>query len=233
MPKLIIKQDLPEPSAQEKLESILRLLLPVLLLLVTAAVALSFYLAREPEKADMAVSSASGASVEMPLVYKRQEERLTAMIHEFDEEEREEIEGSDKHAALVAKANAILQQLSEMNGIVEGLGIAVKDKQALLAQHRYQQDYWESKRIFHNLRLARFDNDAQKPGATNVQSAVAVVPAPVTTEPVEKVVADNREPEPTHTEANPKVDLPADFCPLFGPGAAACKAGATGKDSHE
>ncbi len=49
MPKLVIKQDLPEPSFQEKLEDILRIILPILLLLLVAATAFSFYLANKAQ----------------------------------------------------------------------------------------------------------------------------------------------------------------------------------------
>lgn len=227
MPKLVIKQDLPEPSTQEKLEGVLRLVLPVLLLVVTAAVALSLYLVREPEATQLVAPASSG--FEPPPVYQRQEERLKAMVSEFDAQEREGVDGHDKHAALLDKASQILQQLVEMDGIAEGLGIAAKDKQVLLARNQYQQDYWEAKRVFHDLRLARF-MQAAPPAIAGTEPVSASKLSPRQPE-VTGGVADNVA-QPTSTPvgaAEAKPDLPADFCPLFGPGAAACKPGADEK----
>lgn len=227
MPKLVIKQDLPEPSTQEKLEGALRLILPVLLLVVTAAVALSLYLAREPEPLERVAAPAYGFDI--PPVYKRQAERLAALEHAFETQEKEGLEGYDKHSALVGKSDEILQQLSEMDGIVEGLGIAAKDKQSLLARHQYQQDYWEAKRVFHDLRLTRFAADGQKQQAVLPGNEAAAAPAK--TEPAKNVTTSNGvQPVAANAgESAPPAELPADFCPLFGPGAAACKPGADGK----
>jgi hypothetical protein len=215
MPKLVIKQDLPEPSAKEKLESVLRVFLPLLLFVIAAAAALSLYLSREPEIPEVVANGAS-LGLKLPLVYSRQEERLGVLGREFDGQEKAGLEGYDKHSSLVAKADAILQQLSEMDAMVAGLSITDEDKQALLTRHQYQKDYWESKRVFHNLRLSRFGGNAQEPAAANVEPP----PSPVT-EPEGKAAAT--------ADTAPKVDLPADFCPLFGPDAAACKPGADEK----
>lgn len=48
MPKLVIKQDLPEPSLQDKLEGWLRTFLPLLFLLMIAATAVALYFSQRP-----------------------------------------------------------------------------------------------------------------------------------------------------------------------------------------
>lgn len=48
MPKLIVKQDLPAPSFQDKLVNLLRSVLPAALILTLVATAWSFYLATRP-----------------------------------------------------------------------------------------------------------------------------------------------------------------------------------------
>ena len=213
MPKLVTKHDLPEPSIQEKLEGVLRLILPALLLLIAAAAALSFYLSREAPVPEVAADSA--LKLELPLVYTQADARFVDLRREFEAQESGAAEGYDKHSALVAKADAILQQLSDMDAIVEGLGVTTQDKQVLLTRHQYQKDYWESKRVFHNLRLSRFRGNAQEPAVANVEPRQAVT--------------DNKAVVATSADAAQKVELPADFCPLFGPGAAACRPDAGGK----
>lgn len=70
MPKLIVKQDLPEPSFQEKLADVLRKVLPAALILTLAATAWSFYLAtRTPvEMPDISASVTERLEADSPLM---------------------------------------------------------------------------------------------------------------------------------------------------------------------
>ena len=204
MPKLVIKQDLPKSSLQDKLESVLRVALPVLLFGIAAVAALSLYLNREPSVSSEVMVDEVGQALKLPVSYTQQETHLASLQHTFELQEKNALESYDKHSSLVAKADAILQQLAALDGLVADLESDAHSKQTLLTRHQYQKDYWEAKRVFHNLRLARFNSP--------VPAAAPVVQA----EKVETAAAESTEPAP-------KVELPADFCPLFGPGAAACK----------
>lgn len=212
MPKLVIKQDLPEPSIQEKLEGVLRVILPLLLFGIAAIAALSLYVSHDSAVSEVVVQDTPQSGIVLPLAYKQQETLLGDLEHEFEVQEKMALEGYDKHSSLVAKADAILLQLSAMDNVVEGLGLTAENQQEVLASHQYQKDYWEAKRVFHNLRLSRFN--ASKPESTHT-------------------VATSRGGVEAVPDTAPKVelpaDLPADFCPLFGPGAAACKPGAGDK----
>lgn len=261
MPKLVIKQQLPPPSAQEKLARVLQVVLPVLLVAIGLATAVSLYLSRAGGEAPTA--AAASLSMQLPPVYTRQEERLNEMTAEF-EKLTASTENYDKHQQLVTRSEAIMQQLSEMDRIVNDLSLLDKDKQTLLSRHQYQKDYWESKLVFHRLRLARFkvNNPAVTQDALRkavgealearqssdpVQGAEPVVANSVPARPVEAApMADVAEspaqkeqapatdnvggtgehPDPAAAGLPPGVELPPGMCPLFGPGAAACKPGA-------
>ncbi|MBU0655228.1 MAG: hypothetical protein KJ914_08840 [Gammaproteobacteria bacterium] len=272
MPKLVIKQQLPPPSAQEKLARVLQVVLPVLLVAIGLATAVSLYLSRDGGESPAAATS---LNMQLPPVYTRQEERLNEMAAEF-EKLATNTENYDKHQQLVTRSEAIMQQLAEMDRIVNDLSLIDKDKQTLLSRHQYQKDYWESKLVFHRLRLARFkvNNPAvtqdalreavgealearQSDTVPKVEPAVAnsvpaaqveavVAPSPqeaapmadvqsVSAEaPVQKEQAPATEnkgetgehPDPAAAGLPPGVELPPGMCPLFGPGAAACKPGA-------
>ncbi len=127
-------------------------------MLIAAAAALSFYLSREAPVPEVVADSAR--KLDLPSAY-TQRMHVCYLVQEFEAQESGAAEGYDKHSGLVAKADAILQQLSDMDAMVEGLGITAQDKQILLTRHQYQKDYWESKRVFHNLRLSRFKGNAQ------------------------------------------------------------------------
>ena len=222
MPKLVIKQDLPKASLQDKLESVLRVALPVLLFGIAAVAALSLYLDREPSVSSEVIVDEAGQALKLPVSYTQQETHLASLQHTFEVQEKNALESYDKHSSLVAKADAILQQLATLDGLVVDLDAETHSKQTLLTRHQYQKDYWEAKRVFHNLRLARFNSPASE--ATPAATVVKELPATpvVHAEKVETAAAEAVEPAP-------KVELPADFCPLFGPGAAACKPGADKK----
>ena len=208
MPKLVIKQDLPKVSLQDKLESMLRVALPVLLFGIAAIAALSLYFDREPRVSSEVNVDDAGQALKLPVSYTQQETHLASLQHTFELQEKNALESYDKHSSLVAKADAILQQLAALDGLVADLESDAHSKQTLLTRHQYQKDYWEAKRVFHNLRLARFNSPASE--------AMPVTPV-VRTEKVETAAAAES------AEPAPNVKLPADFCPLFGPGAAACK----------
>ncbi|OQX06951.1 MAG: hypothetical protein BWK73_29455 [Thiothrix lacustris] len=211
MPKLVIKQDVPKSSLQDKLENMLRVALPLLLFGIAAIAALSIYFDRKPSVSSEVIVDEAGQALKLPMSYTQQEIHLASLQHTFEVQEKHAVASYDKHSSLVAKADAILQQLATLDGVVVNLDIDTHSKQTLLTRHQYQKDYWEAKRVFHNLRLARFNNPAP-PEVTSVVRA----------EKVETAATESVEPAPP-------VELPADFCPLFGPGAAACKPGADKK----
>jgi hypothetical protein len=222
MPKLVIKQDLPKSSLQDKLESVLRVALPILLFGVAAVAALSLYLNRAPSVSSEVIVDETGQALKLPVSYTQQESHLANLQHIFEAQEKNALENYDKHASLVGKADAILQQLATLDGLVVDLDTEMHSKQTLLTRHQYQKDYWEAKRVFHNLRLTRFNSPASEttPAATVVKESP---PTPVVhPQKVETAAAEA-------PESAPKVELPADFCPLFGPGAGACKPGADKK----
>lgn len=213
MPKLVIKQDLPEPSLIEKLEGLLRFVLPVLLFIIALAAVLSFYLSRESH--DPVMLGNDAPAMTLPHAYTQEAQYLSTLVREFEAQEKAGVEEYAKHARLVSQAEALLAQLSVMDKRVEALALEADTKETLLTRHQYQKDYWEAKRVFHDLRLSRFNEPVTAPSIT---ATSAVTP------PVEKPSAD----APVPASA-PNVELPKDFCPLFGPGAAACRPGAEDK----
>lgn len=269
MPKLIIKQQLQAPSSQEKLAGVLQTVIPVLLVLIVLAALVSLYLSSSGTGEPSAVEA--DLDMELPAVYTRQEERLKELSKGFDELAQSP-ESYDKHQQLVTRSEVILQQLSEMDHIVNDLSLSKEDKQALLSRHQYQKDYWESKLVFHRLRLARFkvNNpavtqdalreavgealDARQEKTTSTDkssvtgSAAATSVKPAIAPSAEAVPATDAKsaskgqseqpsqvstsqpntethPEPAEAGLPPGVELPPGMCPLFGPGAAACKPG--------
>lgn len=211
MPKLVIKQDLPEPSIIEKLEGLLRVALPLLLFVIAISAALLLYLSREPH--DTVTLGDDAPAMTLPPAYAQEAQRLTTLTREFEAQEQAGVEGYAKHARLVSQAEALLTQLSVMDERVEDLVVAADTKETLLTRHQYQKDYWEAKRVFHDLRLSRFNEPLKAPSAL----------ASTTITPVEAKPSAAPDAPPA------KADLPKDFCPLFGPGAAACRPGAEDK----
>lgn len=214
MPKLVIKQDLPEPSITEKLEGLLRVILPIVLLIIALAAALSFYLSRDTHDPVM-LGGDHEEIMALPHAYTQEAQHLTALVREFEIQAQTGVEEYTKHARLVGQAEALLAQLEVMDKRVEALAIDADTKQTLLTRHQYQKDYWEAKRVFHDLRLSRFNQPDKAPSI----AATSAITLPAET------------PSPAAVEAapEPKLALPKDFCPLFGPGAAACRPGAEDK----
>lgn len=219
MPKLIVKQDLPEPSFQEKLAEHLRTILPVLLVLLVVVAAGAFYFSnRAPEFAQ----SLPAVDVALPATYTEQENALVKLSREFKTVSTR-AESLEKHGTLITDAESILQHLDVMDEIVAQLKIDEDEQQALFTRHQYQKDYWESKLVFHRLRLSRFeresvvqaivqDSDEQAPTEVAEQSGVPAEPP----EELKRAAAEGL-PE--------GVELPPGFCPLFGPEAESCKPG--------
>lgn len=272
MPKLIIKQQLPAPSSQEKLVGALQTVIPVLLIIIVLVAVASLYLSSSGGGESSAIEAS--LNMKLPAVYTRQEEHLKELSSGFDELAQSP-ESYDKHQQLVTRSEAILQQLAEMDRIVNDLSLSNEDKQALLSRHQYQKDYWESKLVFHRLRLARFkvNNPAvtqdalreavgealdarqaetapadKAPKPESIDATKVVVPAkpmaesPGETAPMADTMSANKEqtvqqdqagaeahPAPAEAGLPPGVELPPGMCPLFGPGAAACKPGAEDK----
>ncbi|UOG93466.1 MAG: hypothetical protein L3K52_07000 [Candidatus Thiothrix sulfatifontis] len=212
MPKLVIKQDLPEPSLIEKLEGLLRVVLPVLLFSIALAAVLLFYLSRESHEPTVLENDVPAMPTAiLPLAYTQEAQHLTTLAREFEMQEKVGVEEYAKHARLVSQADALLTQLRLMDERVETLKVDADTKQALLTRHQYQKDYWEAKRVFHDLRLSRFNESPKVPEAP-----------PAAIKPAEKSLPDAPAPAPN-------AEMPKDFCPLFGPGAAACRPGAEDK----
>jgi hypothetical protein len=228
MPKLVVKHELPPSSPQEKLVKILQIVLPAVLLVIALAAVLSWYLAPDTEEPAFLAEPAVG--VKLPAVYTRHEEKVKAMGDEFDRLAHEGIEDYERNLQLVTKAEGILQQLTEMDGIVQGLKMSEQDRQTLLSRHQYQKDYWESKRVFHRLRLARFKvnspavtQDALREAVGEALDAHQSKPPAVAAPAIAPAAAGEKS-----TKAGalpPGVKLPPGFCPLFGPDAGSCKPG--------
>lgn len=224
MPKLVIKQDLPEVSIQEKLESLLRVALPVLLAVIAVAALLSLYVTRDSATPGAAIGD-SGQQIDLPAMYTEQEEQMNKLGREFEAQEKTELESYNKHSTLVVKANELLTKIAELDSKVASLDVSTETKQALLSRHQYQKDYWEAKRVFHHLRLSHF----AKPVDTSALASTVTVPnIPGETIPSKTEVKKDGE-TLSAVEAAPKPALPDDFCPLFGPGAKACRPGADDK----
>lgn len=66
MPKLVIKQDLPEPSLPDKLDGWLRSFLPLLFLLMIAATAVALYFSQRPATAIVGGSEDLASPVSVP-----------------------------------------------------------------------------------------------------------------------------------------------------------------------
>lgn len=259
MAKLIVKHELPPPTPLEKLAEIAQIVLPVVLVVVVIAVAVSLYLSSfsgsSSNKTVAAIPSSPAVTTQLPDSYLSEANRLDAMALEFDDLLSKSKEDYNKHQQLVDKAEAILAQVSKMDALVADMSLPDTDKKILQNRHQYQKDYWESKLVFHRLRMARFKmNDTpvtvetgeiqESAKAVNVQGAQAAGTSadlaqpedvePVTTESVEEPVrADTVSTESVDVTgktaaAGPPagVKLPDGFCPLFGPGAAECKANA-------
>jgi len=232
MSKLIIKQDLPPPSAQERLVDMLQVVLPIILLVIAISAAVSLYVA--PADSDNLVKTTPPtaiASKSLPSAYLAQEGELQSLALAFDDIAQAQAESYEKNALLTQKAEALLAHVNSMDALLGTLALDAQDKQVLLTRHQYQKDHWESKLVFHRLRMARFATDTPAP-AVDVQEAAVQVPAvaaPVNATPAVNVPneAGNPavQPSPANTGLPPGVQLPPGMCPLFGPGAAECKAG--------
>ncbi len=273
MAKLIIKHELPPPTPLEKLADVVQMVLPVVLVVVAIAVAVSLFLSPSSESGKtVAVMPSPAVTTQLPENYLGEENHLNTMALEFDQLLDQGKEDRDKHQQLVNKAEAILAQLSKMDEMVTGMTLPDADKQILQSRHQYQKDYWESKLVFHRLRMARFNiNDmshgtapdtAKEAPAPEPQVGQATTPPPETVAPAEKqdaaAPAENPAPAVAETKGKaapepaapaelpaghsveaakaaaaasppPGVKLPEGFCPLFGPGAAECKANAKKK----
>lgn len=270
MAKLIIKHELPPPTPLEKLADVLQTVLPVALVVVAIAVAVSLYLSSSSGTGSKTVTVMPSPAVttQLPDSYLNDESQLNAMALEFENLLDASKEDRDKHQQLVNKAEAILAQLTTMDDSVTAMALPEEDKQILHSRHQYQKDYWESKLVFHRLRMARFNiNDASsevkpdtvqpddtaatvthevsapdtspeappateekgvsidKPGENAVPPAVAET-SDAAAQQGDTVAADGNTETKTAPTPPPDVKLPEGFCPLFGPGAAECKANA-------
>ena len=239
MSKLIIKQELPPPSAQERLVDILQVILPIILLIIAIAAAVSLYVAPDTDSLGQGQASlpAAARTNSLPNAYLAQERELNALALAFDDAVETQAESHAKNAALVQKAEALLSHVNAMDALVGTLTLDAQDKQVLLTRHQYQKDYWESKLVFHRLRMARFTADTPAPVAVDAKEtppAPPVVetqvtepsPAPASVpEAVTPPAAAQQPASPDKAALPPGVQLPPGMCPLFGPGAAECKAG--------
>jgi hypothetical protein len=193
---------------------------------IALAAVLSWYLTPDAEEPAFLAEPVVG--VKLPAVYTRDEEKVKAMGDEFDKLAHEGIEDYERNLQLVTKAEGILQQLTEMDGIVHGLEMSGQDRQALLSRHQYQKDYWESKRVFHRLRLARFKVNSPAVTQDALREAVGEALEAHQSEPPVKNPAVDQATVDARAKAGtlpPGVKLPPGFCPLFGPDAGSCKPG--------
>ena len=239
MSKLIIKQELPPPSAQERLVDILQVILPIILLIIAIAAAVSLYVAPDTDSLGQGQASlpAAARTNSLPNAYLAQERELNALALAFDDAVETQAESHAKNAALVQKAEAVLSHVNAMDALVGTLTLDAQDKQVLLTRHQYQKDYWESKLVFHRLRMARFTADTPVPVAVEAKETPPAPPVVETqvTEPsptpasvpeaVTPPAAAQQPASPDKAALPPGVQLPPGMCPLFGPGAAECKAG--------
>ncbi len=233
MSKLIIKQELPPPSAQERLVDILQVILPIILLIIAIAAAVSLYVAPDTDSLGQGQASlpAAARTNSLPNAYLVQERELNALALAFDDAVETQAESHAKNAALVQKAEALLSHVNAMDALVGTLTLDAQDKQVLLTRHQYQKDYWESKLVFHRLRMARFTADTPAPVAVEAKETppapvVETQPAPASVpEAVTPPAAAQQPASPDKAALPPGVQLPPGMCPLFGPGAAECKAG--------
>ena len=233
MSKLIIKQELPPPSAQERLVDILQVILPIILLIIAIAAAVSLYVAPDTDSLGQGQASlpAAARTNSLPNAYLAQERELNALALAFDDAVETQAESHAKNAALVQKAEALLSHVNAMDTLVGTLTLDAQDKQVLLTRHQYQKDYWESKLVFHRLRMARFTADTPTHVAVEAKETppapvVETQPAPASVpEAVTPPAAAQQPASPDKAALPPGVQLPPGMCPLFGPGAAECKAG--------
>ena len=239
MSKLIIKQELPPPSAQERLVDILQVILPIILLIIAIAAAVSLYVAPDTDSLGQGQASlpAAARTNSLPNAYLAQERELNALALAFDDAVETQAESHAKNAALVQKAEALLSHVNAMDTLVGTLTLDAQDKQVLLTRHQYQKDYWESKLVFHRLRMARFTADTpthvaveakETPPAPPVVETQVTEPSPAPASVPEAVTppaAAQQPASPDKAALPPGVQLPPGMCPLFGPGAAECKAG--------
>lgn len=228
MSKLIIKQELPPPSAQERLVDILQVILPIILLIIAIAAAVSLYVAPDTDNLGQGQASLPTAARtnSLPNAYLVQERELNALTLAFDDAVETQAESHAKNAALVQKAEAVLSHVNAMDALVGTLTLDAQDKQVLLTRHQYQKDYWESKLVFHRLRMTRFTSDIPTSPAPPVVEVQATKPAPASAPEVITPPAAAQQPaSPDKAALPPGVQLPPGMCPLFGPGAAECKAG--------
>lgn len=245
MSKLIVKQELPPPSVQERLIGVLQVILPIIVLIIAIAAAVSLYFTSETDNLGQEQANLPALPLaKLPNAYLTQERELNSLIATFENTVKTQAESYAKNVALVKKAEAVLSHVNAMDTLVSTLTLDEQDKQTLLTRHQYQKDYWESKLAFHRLRMARFTADTLTPIAvdTTVSSPTPGVetaftepsPAPASVPetsatPAEAGMAPSAaEQQPAGSDKTalpPDVQLPPGMCPLFGPGAAECKAG--------
>ena len=247
MPKLITKHDVSVPATQDKVSRLLYVSVSVGLLAVALMAVIAWsYLPTEERSSSIATTTQ--LTTALPADYSREAARLAGLEAVFDKDEQQNIENPEKHQEFMSKIDNILQQLNSMDSVVGELSLPDKDKQTLLSVHQYQKDYWESKKAFHRMRLARLQGPTPL-SAPSQEATSAPKPAPEESGAVKQIASTNestpiatelstavasaadKTAPATDTEATPKdaqaippdVKLPPDFCPLFGPQARSCK----------
>lgn len=231
MPKLVIKHELPPPTPQEKLVNLLKIVLPLVLLIIIVAAGLSWYSAARPTSPLPPVTSAftvHTGQLPLPPEYAKAEQQTKELAAHFEAMERAGPDNYEQHMQLMSQAETILQQLTIMESIVQRLPVSLENRQVLQEQQQYQKDYWEARRVFHQLRLTRFKMDEAPVTAVTAPAVDATPSAGLSGQlpPADKPPApvngqNNKKPNPPALPEG--VKLPPGFCPLVGPEAGSCK----------
>ena len=204
MPKLIIKQNTPKSLTTLKITWV-----AVMSLIFIIAGTLWWLKPQQPSF--MPLLSTTDKTIQTQ--YQTTHATLSQLIQSFSQQfSQKQPSAKTYHEQAVAQAEAILEQLNQLDEIVEQAHLPSEVSKTLSAAHQYQRDYWDAQRHFQALRLSRFEDEALLAGNQ-------------TSNDLSLMVEDEAEPTAIKTFqfATPPsgVALPADFCV---PGASICTA---------
>lgn len=195
-----------------------------LLLLISLGILFAFRPSPVALQSQPLPSISSATNPKVKAQYLSDWEKLTIMQNTY--EQLAKSAGSREQAqVLLNQAEMAWQHLLIMTESTEQLGLSAQEKEQLVEEQAYQQDQWQARIHFAELRLEHFSeiakidppitNDAQQP-VSSTQAAVALPPS--ADELKTQAVADTLPSSKFIAQPPAGVKLPAGFCTLDGSG---------------
>ncbi len=221
MPKLVIKQDVETADPQVRQSKWLSL--GGLLLLLAAVAATAYFFTRpvvtSPFQQALVLDSARNATIKAE--YLSMYKVFNELGREYEELSSQGLDNYEKNIRLLDKSGEILLHLENMSVLVDQLGLDDVEYQQLINRHQFNEDYWQAKSHFRQLRVSRFETsgkrfDVSGSGGASDSFAQDVAPAD--------------KPKKFQFAKPPAgMELPEGFCDLSNPGS--CKPEATAQET--